>query len=119
MEEALFEYLNANMSVPVYYLKAPDDSGFPRIVFLPITERRQYDTEVRNMRVQISIWHTDRYAGRNLREEVYDVLQRFTGYMGAERVHQIGLDSQNVFYESEIRAFQYASDFQITYIGEQ
>ena len=119
MEQALYEFLNAEMTIPVYYLKAPDDSGLPRIVFTPISESRQYDTEVRKMRLQVSIWHDDRYAGIALREEVYDVLQRYKGVLGGIGVHEIGLETQNVIYEPEIRAYQYALDFMVTYKGEQ
>ena len=120
MERALFEYLNNNMtSVAVYYLKAPDNAGFPRVVFIPISENRQHDTEFRRTRTQISIWDPDRYNGLALREEIYSHLQRFKGIMEGERVCYINADAQQVFYEAEIRAYYYAIDFLITYIGEQ
>lgn len=119
IEQATTEYLAAELAPQdVHFLKSPADAPLPRVVLTLIAPARQFDTDVRRVRLQVSVWHDDRYAAIILREAVYSALQRFRGYMGDVRVLEVGFDTGQVFWDDEIKAFHMPTDFLVTYIGD-
>ena len=118
IEQATTEYLTAEIPHSVYFLMAPTDDPLPRLVLTVISPSRQYDTDVRRARLQVSVWHSNRYEAIVLRELVYDALQRFKGYMRDVRVISVSFDTAQMFYDDDKRAFHMPVDFMINYIGD-
>ena len=120
--EALYNYLNTQLTTPVYYVNADKTAPPVRIVFTPITDIRQYDTGLRRARIQTSVWHTNKYQGEVLREQVYDALQRFKGRMGGVAVLAIAHNNSGVLTEvtqdTQTELYQFITDYFITYKGE-
>ena len=119
IEQAATEYLASELAPQaVHFLKAPDTAALPRVVLTLISPSRQFDTGVRRVRLQVSVWHDDRYAAIELRESVYEALQRFRGYMGDVRVIEVGFDTGQILWDDGIKAFHMPTDFLVTYIGD-
>lgn len=119
IEQATTEYLASELAPQdVHFLKAPDTAPLPRVVLTLISPSRQFDTDVRRVRLQVSVWHDDRYAAITLREAVYSALQRFRGYMGDVRVLEVGFDTGQVLWDDGIKAYHMPTDFLVTYIGD-
>lgn len=117
IEQAVTEYLMDALDPPVYFAAAPANAPIPRVVIVTMAPRHQYDTELRRVRLQVSVWDTDRYAAIALRENVYNVLQRYKGYMGELRVIAIAHDTGQVIWEPQDEVFHLPTDFIITYLG--
>ena len=121
IEQALFEYLNSELITSAYYINAPQGAALPRIIMTPISDNRQYDTELRRARVQITVWDADKYNGLTIRESVYDVLQRFKGRMGGVAITAIAQDAitiNNTEFDGSTELYQYITDYFVTYRGE-
>lgn len=119
IEQAVIEYLTTQLEPQaVYFLKAPTNAPLPRVVLTLISPSRQFDTGLRRVRLQVSVWHEDRYAAITLREAIYNELQRFRGYMGDVRVLEIGFDTGQILWDDGIKAFHMPTDFIVTYIGD-
>lgn len=119
IEQATTEYLASELEPQsVHFLKAPTDAPLPRVVLTLISPSRQFDTDVRRVRLQVSVWHDDRYAAITLRESVYDALQRFRGYMGDVRVTAVAFDTGQVLWDDGVKAYHMPTDFMVTYIGD-
>lgn len=120
MIESLYNYMNSELETPVYFVSADKDATAVRIVITPISDLRQYDTGLSRMRMQVSVWHTDKYAGIALREQVFDVLQRFKGIMGDTKIVAISHENATLLVEQDLSTemYQYITDYFVTYKGD-
>jgi hypothetical protein len=118
IEEAVKRYLDDELYHDVHWIAAPKDAPYPRYVLNFIGPSRLYDTGLRRVRLQVSVYDTDRYRALELRESVYDILQRFKGYMRDVSIIFAGYDTGNDMYEMDTRVYHLTTDYMITYRGD-
>lgn len=103
----------------VHYLIAPQATTLPYVVVKLISDPHEpmyYDkTLAGQARIQVSLYHRDKYDGANLSRTIWKELQHFSGEASTIDIEWIRVQNERATILEDIDSFHFATDFLVEY----